>query len=142
MQVCKKTKDPRERIIEMVEYKEGKHRQKRTFGKSNQLGKEYNHSKSKNLTGRYDTGKEYVPRKPVTKGWSRVGCKQYEAGVVMDPFCGTGTVGECTIKLGRSFIGIDLYQEFCEETISRCREIMKYVDKGGIEREHAWNRFN
>jgi len=142
MRVCKETKEPRERIIEMVEYDEGEHRQRRKFGKSNQIGKTYNHNESKTLTGRYDTGKEYIPRKPVTKGWSRVGCKQYKAGIVMDPFCGTGTVGECAIKLGRSFIGIDLYQEFCEETIHRCRETMKKVDKGGIEREHAWNRFN
>lgn len=37
----------------------------------------------------------------------------------MDPFCGSGTTGEETIKLGRKFIGIDVKPENVEMSIKR-----------------------
>jgi DNA modification methylase len=41
-----------------------------------------------------------------------VGCKP--AGTVLDPFCGSGTTLRVSVRLGRSVVGIDLNQEFCE----------------------------
>jgi hypothetical protein len=35
-------------------------------------------------------------------------------GVVLDPFCGVGSVGLAALKLGRSFIGIDKMPEYVE----------------------------
>ncbi len=43
-------------------------------------------------------------------------------GVVLDPFCGSGTVGEVATRLGRSFVGIDLnpdYRPMQEERIAK-----------------------
>src|SRR3990167_2240252 len=35
-----------------------------------------------------------------------------EDGIILDPFCGSGTTGVVAIKLGRKFWGIDLNQEY------------------------------
>lgn len=35
-------------------------------------------------------------------------------GVVLDPFMGSGTTGVACKKTGRKFIGIDIYQDWCE----------------------------
>ncbi len=39
------------------------------------------------------------------------GCPK--GGIVLDPFCGTGTTGVRAIELGRNFIGIDGKKEYC-----------------------------
>jgi DNA modification methylase len=36
-----------------------------------------------------------------------------EGGIILDPFCGTGTTGVRAIELGRNFIGIDGKKEYC-----------------------------
>ena len=40
------------------------------------------------------------------------GCPK--GGVVLDPFCGSGTTGVMSYELNRKFIGIDLKKEYCE----------------------------
>jgi len=40
----------------------------------------------------------------------KAGCKP--GGVVLDPFCGTGTTGLAALSLGRQFIGIELNPAF------------------------------
>jgi len=35
-------------------------------------------------------------------------------GVVLDPFCGSGTTGIVAVKNGRNFIGIDLNMDYCK----------------------------
>jgi len=42
-------------------------------------------------------------------------------GVVLDPFCGTGTTMKVAQKLGRKSIGIDISSEYIEMAKSRCR---------------------
>lgn len=39
---------------------------------------------------------------------------------MLDPFAGTGTTGEVAIKLGRLFIGIELYEQNAKMAIERC----------------------
>ena len=36
-----------------------------------------------------------------------------ENGVVLDPFCGSGTTGDVAVRHGRHFIGIELNEEYC-----------------------------
>jgi hypothetical protein len=52
-----------ERMVEMVEYHEGRGN-KRLVGKYTSLDRGYDGEAIKALTGRVDTGRAYVPRKP------------------------------------------------------------------------------
>jgi site-specific DNA-methyltransferase (adenine-specific) len=101
---------PSERIVEMVEYDDGQ--SKRRVGK-------YTKGDSAEMSGRQDTGRAYVPRKPMTRGWTLSDLPS-RPGIVLDPFAGTGTTGEVAIKLGRRFIGIELYEQNVKMTIERC----------------------
>jgi DNA modification methylase len=59
----------------------------------------------------------------------RMGCPP--RGVVLDPFAGSGTVGEVAIKLNRKAILIELIPEFVDLIRKRCRgkvEIISYED--------------
>jgi hypothetical protein len=38
--------------------------------------------------------------------------------LVLDPFMGSGTVGEVALKLGRRCIGFDLNPDYCHEMIA------------------------
>ena len=40
-------------------------------------------------------------------------------GVVLDPFCGSGTTGIVAQRMGRDFVGIDINPEYCEKAIQR-----------------------
>jgi site-specific DNA-methyltransferase (adenine-specific) len=42
-----------------------------------------------------------------------------EGGVVLDPFFGSGTTGIVAEKMGRSWIGIELNEEYCKVAIER-----------------------
>lgn len=125
--ICTQCNHLQERIIEMVEYDEGRG-SKRVFGK-------YNNPDSSEVTGRQDSGREYVPRKPVTVGWSKCKCQQptFEPGIVLDPFCGSGTTGAVALKMGRRFIGIDLYPEFVELSKKRCQDAIDYLTKNNLD---------
>jgi hypothetical protein len=41
---------------------------------------------------------------------------------VFDPFTGTGTSGEVALKLGRHFIGVELYDDYAQIAEERCRK--------------------
>jgi hypothetical protein len=103
---------PKRRRIEMVPYEEARPLS-RGIGK---YTKPEDETRSK--SGRQDTGRQYVTRKPVTMGWEP-DLPAIRRGIVLDPFCGTATGGEVALKLGRHFIGIELYEEnaISEETM-------------------------
>jgi site-specific DNA-methyltransferase (adenine-specific) len=125
MDVCAKCGAPYSREIEMVEYEE-KRGNKRAIGKYTSI-KDADDVKE---SGRMDSGRKYVPRKPKTNGWSvECSCNTIETrpGIVLDPFCGTATVGEAALKLGRSFIGIDLYEKYCTIAEKRCKEAERFL---------------
>jgi site-specific DNA-methyltransferase (adenine-specific) len=130
MRVGANNGDPRSRIYEMVEYEEPRDGP-RIFGKYNSVEGESPDS-IKQKTGRMDSARQYVPRKPHTIGWTDTDIK-YRPGVVLDPFCGTGTVGEAAILMGRSFIGIDLYSKFVAESQKRCQEAMDFLTMQQID---------
>jgi hypothetical protein len=106
-----------DRVVEPIEYSEGRG-SRRTFGKYSDMdtGKGGNTGKS----GRMDTGRDYIPRKPVTVGWEELP-EGAVPGVVLDPFCGTGVTGAVALMMGRSFVGIELYKEYIDYAEERCR---------------------
>ena len=114
-----------ERIVEMVEYDEDRN-SKRIFGK-------YSFSEENNLkSGRQDTGKSYTARKPKTIRWDNIQ-ENSTPGIVFDPFSGTGTSGEASLRLGRSFIGVDLYEEYSNIARNRCEETLKEIKDLNID---------
>jgi len=53
--------------------------------------------------------------KRYTVGWTDCGCNAgWEAGIVLDPFMGSGTTALVAEKLGRNWIGIELNPSYCE----------------------------
>lgn len=46
-----------------------------------------------------------------------------EGGIVLDPFCGTGTTMVAARKLGRKSVGIDISRQYLESAIDRCRRL-------------------
>lgn len=50
-----------------------------------------------------------------------------EGDVVLDPFFGSGTTGEVSLREGRRVIGIDLNKEYLELAKERCEGIARQV---------------
>ena len=48
-----------------------------------------------------------------------------ENDIVLDPFCGSGTVGVACKKLGRKFIGIDISKDYLDITLNRINLAIK-----------------
>jgi len=61
----------------------------------------------------------------------KAGCKP--GGMVLDPFCGTGTTGIAALALGRQFTGIELSPAFAALTAERLRHATQ-PDPGGCGR--------
>ena len=112
---------PRERIIKKVGYDEKK-TSKRVFGQYSQASNgTMTASELVQKAGRNDAGSGYVAKHAVHVRWTNEDSPAVP-GIVLDPFCGTGTTGEAAIKLGRRFIGIDLYPEFADRALERCEK--------------------
>ena len=62
-----------------------------------------------------------------TIGWTlncNCGVCDVRPCTVLDPFCGSGTVGVVALKLGRSFLGLELQPTYCEMAKRRIGEVM------------------
>jgi site-specific DNA-methyltransferase (adenine-specific) len=103
------------RLVEMVPYEEA-----RPFSRG--IGKYTKPEEEIRLkSGRQDTGRQYVPRKPVTVGW-QPDLPAIRRGIVLDPFCGIASSGEVALKLGRNYVGIELYENNAQIAEDRCRQ--------------------
>lgn len=60
----------------------------------------------------------------------KAGCKP--GGMVLDPFCGTGTTGLAALSLGRQFTGIDLSPAFAALAAERLWHAAQ-PDPGGTD---------
>ena len=123
--------------------KEGK-----TTGTQAEFGKEDANPKGRvpmNIVGLFDEPKHqkyfYAPRvtrkergefndhptpKPISLMTHLVRLFTPAGGVVLDPFCGSGSTGIAALNEGRKFIGIDLEQHYIDITEKR---IELFVDK-------------
>jgi site-specific DNA-methyltransferase (cytosine-N4-specific) len=61
----------------------------------------------------------------------QAGCRP--GGMVLDPFCGTGTTGLAALALGRRFTGIDLNPAFAALAADRLRQAAESVGGNGNE---------
>lgn len=72
------------------------------------------------------TGNEWHPtEKPVQLMRAVV---SWTAGVVLDPFMGSGTTGVAAVKLGRKFIGIEIEPKYFDIACKRISEALKQPD--------------
>lgn len=70
----------------------------------------------------------------VTTGWSDCGCGEgWNPGVVLDPFGGSGTVGQVARRLGRRFILIEIKPEYAEMALQRIRGKYKPIPTGVVQ---------
>lgn len=59
------------------------------------------------------------------------------SGLVVDPFCGSGTTGVAALELGMMFAGTDLSDKCVEVSTRRCRDTAeKFEEK--TERKYCW----
>lgn len=118
-----------ERIADMVPYDEGRGAGRRV-GKASQVPE--GDERRRANCGRADVGRTYVPRKPANVRWPQRS-PAATPGIVLDPFCGTGTTGEVALRLARSFVGIDLYEDFCRMSRDRCSRTMDHLAGAGLD---------
>lgn len=56
------------------------------------------------------------------KGYTDCGCNVgYEGGIVLDPFCGSGTSALVALKLNRNFIGFEISQKYVDMANKRLK---------------------
>ena len=55
-------------------------------------------------------------------------CVEMTAGVVLDPFMGSGTTGVACVKLGRKFIGIEIEPKYFDIACKRIEDAYKQPD--------------
>ena len=110
-QVCKKCGKPRERIS------------KKIYESAHRRGDNYTHREgTDSLTSSKackEGGWNELPALRIkeikTLGWTDCGCGEgFDGGVVLDPFCGRGTVGKVAKKLGLHYILFDIKPDYCE----------------------------
>lgn len=67
-------------------------------------------------------------------GYTDCGCNaDFEPGIVLDPFSGSGTTAYTALKLGRRFIGIDTNPDYVEMAYGRIKPFMEQRNIGGFE---------
>ena len=132
---------PRRRIVESVQYDEGKESKCKLgqYTAAEGGGGTLSDEELRTKSGRQDSGREYVARYPKTTGWTLEDLPS-RPGIVLDPFSGISTTGEAAIKLGRRFIGVELYPEFAARSVARCRQAAATLDDFGEEKHETSTR--
>jgi len=68
--------------------------------------------------------KHSPPLEVTDKGYSDCGCGAgWEPGVLLDPFCGSGTALAVAKSLGRKAIGIDVNRKYCDLCVKRISKV-------------------
>jgi len=99
--VCKQCGEPKRKIFESQTLER------------HELPKDNPAYRPKRYEKKHSQGERYRLREFV--GYTDCGCGAgYRAGIILDPFCGAGTVPIVAKKLGRHYIGIELNPEYIE----------------------------
>ncbi len=117
-QVCKKCGVPKEAIWKRSSLVDTTDKCELQIENSQyKLGK----SSALRLSGGGDTFNAWKAENPdKIIGYTNCGCNEgYEAGVVLDPFFGSGTVGVAAEKLGLNWIGIEINPEYVSDIITK-----------------------
>jgi site-specific DNA-methyltransferase (adenine-specific) len=104
--------------------------------------KRFNHGVDKRCAGNvwfvdYETitssdQKEHNDRFPVELPIRCIKLCGYPVELVLDPFCGSGTVGVAAKKLGKSFIGIEKNKDHYRTAVSRIKNTAVLVQPAAI----------
>lgn len=73
-------------------------------------------------------GAEHPTQKPLPLMSELVRLFSFERGLVCDPFCGSGTTGVASVRLGRQFVGIEQDQKWFDLSIRRVADALKQQD--------------
>lgn len=82
--------------------------------------------KGHHIVTRESMGRVHPNEKPVSLMQAIIG--KAPAGVVVDPFMGSGTTGVACAKLGRSFVGIELDPDYFEIAVKRITDAYAQAD--------------
>ena len=114
--VCKKCGRAREKIFNDIDKRHWTERQRKT-----KKGMELNRTGQRN-----DLGGSFKTKQREFSGLSNCGCNAgFEPGIVLDPFCGSGTALVVAKKLSRNYVGIELNKNYCEIAQKRLNQIPK-----------------
>jgi DNA modification methylase len=108
-EVCVACGKPRERIVEKIKrFESGSGRNGNPIG-----GKHGSKSQGGGDAGDIRKGPCVHAQ---TVNWSDCGCgRGFRPGVVLDPFAGTGTIGQVAAKLKRDYLLIEIKQEYVDQ---------------------------
>ena len=68
--------------------------------------------------------KDSLNSRRIESGYTDCGCSAgFESGVVLDPFCGSGTTLAVAKRLNRKGIGVDINPDYCKLATKRLQEI-------------------
>lgn len=115
-EICKKCGKPRTRLIKTDNPSKSEFSRDKLV-KANEIQKTSNPQSIKSLHRNIspDGKTKGVYYSGETVGWSDCGCGEgFDAGVVLDPFAGRGTVGKVAKQLGLHYILFDIKPEYCE----------------------------
>ncbi len=127
--VCVKCGKPRERILERTRRatRPGESSKVKTIGPNSRMLKNHDpaHDEDSNRSNQCDSSVvgNRDPERHVTEsktvGWTDCGCAAgFRAGIVLDPFGGSGTVGYVAAKLKRDYVLIDANPKYVNDIAS------------------------
>jgi hypothetical protein len=122
--VCRTCGQPRRRIVETVGYESLRGATTRSMSEGTRRGDGVNQWTADDGTN--GSGWAKVTN---TIGWSDCGHNNWRAGVVLDPFAGSGTTGLVATGHGRDFIGVDLDDRNAELAIERIGPLYMTVER-------------